>query len=86
MLQLSKRNQLSITQVFCLPQVLNCISAKVYVALVFIRTNNLVSLQPSTVTPINLNYDNSLPPCPHFFSLQSDILSNFALVLSLSYC
>ena len=54
-----------------MPQVLKCISAELYVALVFIATNTLVSLQPSTVTPIHLNYNNSLPLCPQFFSLHN---------------
>ena len=66
MLQTIKK-ELTFYYTITMPQVLNCISAKLYVALVFIRTNNLVSLQPSTVTPINLNYNNSLPPCPQFF-------------------
>ena len=35
-----------------------------------ITTNTPVSLRSSTVTPICLNYDNSLPPCPRAFSLH----------------
>ena len=66
MLQTIKK-ELTFYYTITMPQVLNCISAKLYVALVFIRTNNLVSLQPSTVTPINLNYNNSLLLVLNFF-------------------